>query len=405
MKNVTVLVLGAALPAALLWGCGRETAYEKPLVPVRAQMVKVHEEESGVRYSAAFKPNVQVELAFRVGGYVCELMKVVGSDGRERAVQEGDRVKKGTPLAKLREGDYVAKLRQAEALLAEATATVDQAEAQLSEAKAESGLAKSDFERASELYALRSLTKPEYEAARARAETGRARVRTAMAQREAARSKMGAARGSIQEAELALLDTVLRAPLDGVVIKRGIEVGSLAAPGATVFVIADTDTMKVTIGVPDTMLEKFPSGAQLTVKTEAWPGKEFHGAISRISPAADPTSRIFEVEVSLPNQENRLKSGMIASVPVVGARLPRPVPVVPLTALLPLQKPGGGYALFVVEDRAGKQTSVLRPVVLGEVYENTIAVTEGIKPGELVITAGAQFVVDGQAVQVTQPAP
>src|SRR5262245_60678304 len=77
-------------------GCNREEPYEKPLTPVRVQTVATQSADGGVRYSANITPYSQVELAFKVNGYIQEILQLPGADGNRRDVQAGDTVTKGT---------------------------------------------------------------------------------------------------------------------------------------------------------------------------------------------------------------------------------------------------------------------------------------------------------------------
>src|SRR5262249_19843192 len=156
----------------------------------------------------------------------------------------------------------------------------------------------------------------------------------------------------IAEAELAVDDTRVRAPMNGVVVKRNVEVGTLAGPGTVAFAIADTASVKAVFGVPDTELEALRLGSRQTVTTEALRGRELSGSITRIAPVADPKSRVFEVEVTLPNRDDELKPGMIAALKLAndGHSAP-PVAVLPLNAVV--RSPGhpGRFAVFVVDDK------------------------------------------------------
>src|SRR5437899_1632457 len=84
-------------------------------------------------------------------------------------------------------------------------------------------------------------------------------------------------------------------------LERAIEVGALANTGTVAFVVADVDTVKAAFGVPDVVLPRIHLGAPLTITTEAYPGEKFEGRISLIAPSADPHSRVFEVDVTIPN--------------------------------------------------------------------------------------------------------
>jgi multidrug efflux system membrane fusion protein len=275
-------------------------------------------------------------------------------------------------MAKVRETDYEAKVKQARSQLLGEIASLEQA--------------KLDIERATNLFATQSITKPEYDAAKAKFELAQARVEGAKAR--------------LEEAEIALRDCELKAPMDSLILKRNIEIGSLVGPGALGFILADVSSVKVIFGVPDTMLKEVKLGNPQTITTEAFRGMEFHGKITRISSAADPKSRVFDVEITIPNLQNRLKPGMIASLEVAGMRLTKPVTVVPLNAIVRSKKYPEDYSLFVLEEKEGKQVARARKVKLGEVFGNMIAATEGVNIGERVIVIGATLLVDGEQVRV-----
>src|SRR5262249_57193694 len=99
-------------------------------------------------------------------------------------------------------------------------------------------------------------------------------------------------------------------------IDRKIEMGALVSQGVTGFVLADLSFVKAAFGVPDLALQSLKLGDTLQITTDALPGTEFSGHISRISPSADQNSRVFDVEVTIPNIGGRLKPGLIAPLTV-----------------------------------------------------------------------------------------
>jgi RND family efflux transporter MFP subunit len=365
-----VVMLWVAL--TLLAACVGQKAYEKPPVPVGVSPVQTYTGEQGVRYSANVGPYTRVDLAFKVGGYVERILEQHGPDGVLRDVQEGDIVSRGTVLAQVRQSDYQEKLTEAKSRLAEAEALLQKAT--------------QDLDRAKRLFATQSITKPEFEAAQA--------------QFDAARAKEQGGHALVEEAQIALRDTSLRAPMQGVVLKRLIEVGSLVGVGSPGFSIADMSSAKVVYGVPDTLVRKTKLGSPMTITTEAVPGREFHGRITAIAPNADARSRLFDVEITVPNPERLLKAGMIASLQVPDGPAPISPQVVPISAIVRSKTDPTGYALFVVEQRGDQQVARVREVKLGETYGNLIAITSGTTVDETVIVTGATLIVDGQRVRV-----
>jgi len=370
---LTLAALGAMLAIALLLsGCSRDNPKRQP-EPKAVQIVTVQEETmaGGLRYSANIKPNHQIDLFFKNGGYVAALLQIRGKDGQRRDIQDGDRVSRGQVLATLRERDYALKDAQAKATLAEAEAALNQA--------------RLDFTRSERLFASGSMTKPDFENAKARLEMVEA--------------KAAGARAVLDEARLALQDASLRSPISGVVLKKNIERGSLAGPSAAAFVVADTSSVKAEFGVPDVLLKHVKIGKSYTLTSEAFPGEEFSGRVSRIAAAADAGSRVFDVEISIPNSLDKLKTGMVMSLLVSDAKLPKPVAVIPLNAIIRPRDNPAGFAVFTIAGQEGKSIAKMKTVKLGEVVGNQMTVLEGLRVGDQLVGNGAALLKDGDEVK------
>jgi RND family efflux transporter MFP subunit len=313
-------------------------------------------------------------------------------------VQEGDLVHKGDLLARVRTADYVAKVNQAKSQVAIAEAGLEQARNGQKAAQAGRDKAQFDFDRANNLYRTASLTKTDFDGAKAAFDAAQATLQGVQAQVEGARAQVDGARALLDEAELALADAGVRAPMDALVVKKLVEIGSLVGPGSPGFVLADVTRLSVLFGVPDTVLPQLPLGAELTLHADAMGPEPFQATVIRVSPAADPKSRAFDVELSVLKPDRRLKLGMIASVHLPSARRAS-VPVVPLTAIVP-STTNGRYALFVVTRQGEIDVCQLRDVQLGGAVGNGIAVLDGVKAGERVIVVGAPLVRSGDPVSV-----
>ncbi len=135
--------------------------------------------------------------------------------------------------------------------------------------------------------------------------------------------------------------------------------------------------------------------------TESYP-QEFEGQITAISPQADQKSRTFQVEVTLPNAKELLKSGMVATLNLGQAKLQKPVLVVPLSSIVSVNDGSGNFNVFVVQQEGSKDVARRKIVQPGTAYGNKVAVSSGVSLGERVISNGATLVNDGQAVRVNQ---
>lgn len=400
MKIQLWLALTLVAAPSVSLGCGGKAMAEKTPTTVSVGAVTLRTVSEGQRYTASIEPNSQVSLAFKTGGYVDRIAQVPGVDGRPRPLQAGDFVRKGAVIAVVRQSDYAVKVDQGKASVAEAQSSLATNEAQIAEANAAYERAKLDFARAEALYASQSMTKPDYDAAKAQLDTTKAKLDAARAQIEVVKAKINTATTHLKEADLVLKDTALTAPMDCLVLQRTVEVGALVSAGSTAFTVADTASVKAVFGVPDVAVHSLEPGDALTVTTEALPGQVFTGRVSIVSPSADLKSRVFDVEVTIPNSGQALKSGMIASLVVEDAAVPEEFSVVPLNAVVRSKQNPDGYAVYVVDGTGDTAVVHAREVSLGAVFGGDVAVTGGVKVGDRVVVTGATLVVDGEQVRV-----
>jgi RND family efflux transporter MFP subunit len=367
-----VVLIGLICLSDLSVGCRQSAAVaEAPLTPVAVSAIGTHNVSNRTPYSAGIVPYSQVDLAFKSGGYVESILQVRSADGRMRNIQEGDWVARGTVLARVRENDYVANVNVAKAQLAQAQAAFEQA--------------RLDFDRTDALFRTDSVTRPQYDAAKARLDSTTAGVNSAAS--------------GLSQAETALNDCSLRATLDAWVIKRSVEVGSLVGQSAPGFSLAETRLVKAVFGVPDLVVGSLKLGQPQAITTPAATG-HFNGRITAIAPAADSRTRTFSIEVTISNADNVLRPGMVATLSLSDLRETDPVPVLPLSAVVRAADNPNAFGVFVVEQRGERFFARARTVELGVAYGNVIGLESGLEAGERVIVTGATQVRDGQQVRI-----
>ena len=364
-------LLMAAVLAGFFSGCeNRQEARLEP-TPVRVGAAGTLAESGGLRYSANVEAITEVTLAFKSAGFVDRIVQRKGADGRVRILQVGDRVSQGETLAHVRESEYSDSV-------ASAKAQVDQAQANYDKAKL-------DFERAGNLYKSDSYTKAQYDAAKATVDANAASVENA--------------RAAWQKARTGLNDCSLQSPLNGWVLSRSVEIGALVGSGTQAFALADTHLVKAVFGVPDTRVGFAKLGAPQTITTSSLPD-EFHGRITSVSPSADPKSRVFSVEVTIPNRDDRLKPGMIATLTLGAEKPAQATTIVPLSAVVRSSQHADGFAVFVVSRQGEKSVATERIVEIGETLGNSISILKGLNPGELVVVTGGTLIKNGDEVRV-----
>jgi multidrug efflux system membrane fusion protein len=334
---------------------------------VRAETVRESQAFAQNRYAGVVRANAQVELDFKAGGYIRHIAR--SKTAPQRVIQEGDRVTAGTALAVIDASDYAARVETASAAVLEASAAATQAER--------------DQARTHALVESGALTPVELE--------------NRSTQREVSVARVARAKATLNEARLALADTTLRAPFSGVILSRLVEMGAFVSPRTPGFVIADDSSMKVVFGVPDSLLPALRVGnfAQVEVPSLS---RSFAATIFRIGSAADPRSRVFEVEVIVSNQGQQLKVGLAATVALDTSGVQKKGFEVPLRALVRGSR-SSDVAVYTVEVSNGVATARARELnVLRVVGDDALVL--GLEPGQKVVTLGASLLHDGDSVRL-----
>ena len=393
-----------ALAAALDSGCtgqGATVGSDPNTKAVRMVAVELSSGPGPTIYSAIIAPNVQVDLAFRVPGYVVAIHHAKGADGRLRSLEPGDPVTSGLILARIRATDYQAMADKARGASDESNAGINAAEAQLAEAQAGLVQAGADFARIETLWQQESITKPAYDGSKARLDIARAKVDAAQAAVAAARQRSTAAAAQLEEARIALGDTELRAPFTGTLLERRVDVGTLVAAGTPAFVVADLHQVKARFSIPDTALREFRAGQLLPLTVDAFGDERFEGRILSLAAAADPKSRSFEINVAFANPDLKLRSGMIASIQAAGSGTDQQQLSIPIDALVH-DPTTDRYLVYTLEERDGKTVAKALPIRPGPLAGNHVLILDGLRKGQRIVASGANLLRPGDVVKEVQ---
>jgi len=182
--------------------------------------------------------------------------------------------------------------------------------------------------------------------------------------------------------------------LDGVIGRIYVDKGQNVSPQSPVALVVNMDRMKVNLQIPERYLSKISLKQKAGIRVDAYPGEEFLGEISKISPIVDLDTRSAPIEIILDNPDHRLKPGMFARVSIAIEKHTQ-VPVILKEAIL--GKEPDTY-VYVVEDKK----AILRKVVLGLRQGPVCEVKEGLNPGELVVVMGQQRLQQGTLVQIEE---
>lgn len=346
--NRRIMIRSAILPLLLASAaCGRSAKAEAPRVadavavrtaPVAREWVTRPVEATGTLHSKD-----ELQLSFKMPGVVARVL-----------VAEGQRVRRGQPLATL-------DLREIDAQVAAARSGVDKAQR--------------DLQRAEALYADSVAT---------------------LAQVQDARTGADVARSGLQAAAFNRRYAAIVAPADGVVLRRLAEGGELVGAGQPVVVLGSSERGQVLrVGVADRDAVRLKPGDAATVRFDAFPGEEFAGSVREVAPAADPATGTYQVEVSVSAGGKPLSSGLVGRVemrPAAGAEMA----LVPIGSILEAD----GDAATVYTLAADGRTARRLPVTVGFIAGERVAVSGGLEGVSSVVTDGAAYLGDGAAVKV-----
>ncbi|HEY5796829.1 MAG TPA: efflux RND transporter periplasmic adaptor subunit [Bosea sp. (in: a-proteobacteria)] len=345
-------LLGFAVLLALT-ACDRaEKAAPAAGRPVQVVKVEASKLAGGLDLSGEIQAEKTVSLAFRIAGRITE-----------RPVNVGDKVAPGQIVARL---DRTIE-----------TNAVTAARAALEAARGEVVTARNTFERQERLMGQGFTTRPRFDAALKAQETAQAALENAEAQLELAQDRLGF--------------TDLRADVAGVVTVRSAEPGEVVQPGQAIVQIAREDGRDAVFNVPARLLESKTGEQVVRVTLAEAPGISAIGRIREVSPQADPVTRTFQVRVGLqdPPEAMRLGSTVVGSIETSSAVIMS----IPATALT---QSGTSPAVWIVDP--AKSTVSLRPIDILRFDPDHVIVSQGLAPGDTIVSGGVQALHPGQRV-------
>jgi RND family efflux transporter MFP subunit len=250
------------------------------------------------------------------------------------------------------------------------------------------------FDRANELFKRTLISQQALDDARAALQAARSRYDSALQNGKDLRASIQASEAAMKLADRQLRDTVIRAPFDGYVEKRLVNLGELVKAQMPVMAVVRLNPLKVTAEVPERMSPWITDGRPVELRVDAYQDRVFTGKVSRISPTVNTASRAFPFEALVPNPDAALKPGTFARVHVEIGKVDD-VLTIPYAAI---QYRYGVNRVFVVN---GNKLAV-RELTLGERIGDRVEITGGIKPGERVAITDVDTLAEGLVVAVTQ---
>ena len=193
-----------------------------------------------------------------------------------------------------------------------------------------------------------------------------------------------------------LENTILRAPVSGVVTARNYDRGDMYTMTQPIFTVQQITPVKLLVGISESDYSRVNRGDKVTVEADALPSRRFQGTIQRIYPTMDASSHTFNAEVIVPNADRALRPGMFARVTVTFDT--QNSVMIPDIAVIKLQGSGQRMAYVVTESGVAQLRVLTLGVHVGKEYE----VLSGLDEGDKVVVKGQSSLQDGVKVKVEQ---
>jgi RND family efflux transporter MFP subunit len=361
-KRTVNLGIAFSLAALLFPNCREKEPAQEIIRPVRYLEAAFTKGIYVRSFSGVAQSGTESRLSFRVPGTIKAI-----------PVRVGDDVRTGQLIAELDSYDYELKLQQAEAALLQA--------------KARSRNADVNYERARTLYEQKSASKSELDSARMASEAANADVQVLEKQVELARTQLSYTR--------------IRAPLEGAIADVRSDINENIQAGMPIVLLTSGTHIEVKISIPETLIAQIEEGKNAAVKFDAIPGKEFQAEVTEVGVRSMGTATTFPVTLLLAQVDPDIRAGMTATAAFqFMSDTDRERFIVPSEAVGEDRQ--GRFVFLVTPLPEQEDLGVIRrqPVTIGEMTSGGMEILTGLTAGDLVVTAGINYIDDGQKVKL-----
>ncbi|MBY0085548.1 efflux RND transporter periplasmic adaptor subunit [Brevibacillus sp. M2.1A] len=399
-KTIAAVMAAVSLIAS---GCSETSSASQTSenVPV-VKTWKVTSASTGVIASGKVAASEEIQVVSKVSGKAASVN-----------VKEGAVVKQGDVLVTLEAADYQQQINQAQAAIAGAQAKLRDTKAGarneqltqlgsiVTQAEASLKVVESNYNRMKALFDAGALSQAELEKSSLELEKARTGLEQAQAQYDLAKAGPTADTVAGLQAEVSRLgsslelaksnydNTIIRAPITGIVAKRSVDPGEMAAAGTPLMVLVNMADVKVEASVPENQINQVKVGSTVDVKVGSLGGKVLKGTVEFVSPISDTNSSSFPVKVKVNNQDGLLRAGMVAEVMLQGQATPGTK--LPTSAVL--EKDSKHY-VYTVDNNVVHQVEVAVENASGD----WTTVTNGVKDNDQIVLNPTDKLSEGSKV-------
>jgi multidrug efflux pump subunit AcrA (membrane-fusion protein) len=382
--------------AALASGCSKgESAQARgrdvPAMSIKVEAVRQETVRRSVEVVGTLAAVDQVTISSEADGKVSKILADLG-----------DRVSAGQALISLDNEKQQYNFDQQKAALARALAQYGAPDPQhlpeiektpdVQKANADLSQATQAYDRANELFKRSLVPRQTLDDAEATRESKRASYESALQSAKNLRASIQAAEASMKLADRQFRDTEIRAPFDGYVEKRFVNLGELVKTQMPVIAVVRVDPLKAIAEIPEKMAPWIHDGQPVELRVDAYQDRTFVGKVSRISPAVNTATRAFPFEALVPNKDAVLKPGTFARVHIESGKLDEVLTL----SYSALQYRYGVNRVFVVDN----DKLIVRELKVGDRIGDRIEILSGVRAGDRVAVTDVEKLADGTKVSV-----
>jgi len=409
LLSIVIMLAGLALYRG--WGfTQKRTGTQRAArmeVPVQITPVVRKPLTYSIKVTGDVLPLMQVDLLPKVSGYL------------ERIdVHIGDIVKQGQVIAQIDRTDFLQKVREIEAKVAQARAQLSeletgtrteelrQAEEAVKQAQSRFENAKMQRERIEALYKREVISKKERdiadmdftvaEAQLASSQQNLKLLREGARQevREGSQAKLREMEAILEQERTRLQNAKIVAPFRGEISRKYVDAGALVSASTPLVSLVHTETLKIVANVLEKDIPLLRAGMNAKIRTESYPERVFEGRVEKVNSALDLPTRTLQVEIYISNLDRLLKPGMFSNVEVVLLTMPQTL-LTPREAILE-----AGNEMFVFVAKGNK--ALRKSITIGYEQERMVEVLQGLNEGDQVVVRGQQLIREGSAIRVVE---
>jgi RND family efflux transporter MFP subunit len=354
---------------------------EQALPRVEVVTVARSPSESELQLPGSIQAVTEAPILARAEGYV-----------RRRLVDIGDRLRAGQPVAEIEAPELDQQVLQAKANLEQAQASLEQAQANYQQGKSNMEMAKVTAHRWANLNTKGVVSRQDNDQYQSQYQAQLSNLQALEKAISAQRSNIAAAEANLSRLRNMQSYRVVRAPFDGVITQRNVDVGALVNTGNTLlYRIAQTATLRTFVNVPQASASSIHVGQTALLTVSNLPGRKFTGSVARTANSLDPATRTLLVELHVTNADGALLPGMYCQIQLNSPRANPPL-LIPSDSLI--VRTGGTLVAVVRLDH----TIHLQPLEVGRDFGDRIEVVAGLHDGDTIIPNPGDIAHEGQKV-------